>query len=177
MLSRAATSLSCTRARALKVLVVALPGLLSAPLGATEICRWVDASGRTQLSELVPAEFRAGAVCIDSLTYELSPQEQRAANQQAHERELRAIRDGIRPQAAAATGTPAPLPSASQQQAKRPAERVTDSTDCTTWWRLFDASAACFSAFRTVHGAIKAEAFDVCNAVASPEPTCGLRRD
>ena len=59
---------------------------------------------------------------------------------------------------------------------KRPAELVTDATDCETWWRLYDESTACFGPFRTTRGATKVEAFDVCNAVASPEPKCGPRR-
>ena len=151
--------------------------LLSGQVGATPVCRWVDASGRTQLSERVPAEFRADAICIDSQIYELTPEQQRAADQEASAQASRALRDAVRAEGVAAAAVPVPAPPASQAQAKRPAERVTDSTDCSTWWRLYDESASCFGAFRTVHGAIKAEAFDACNAVASPEPVCGLRRN
>jgi hypothetical protein len=151
--------------------------LVYSPLGATTICRWVDASGRTQLSERVPAEFRADAVCIDSLVYELSPEQQRAADQEASAQASRALRDAIPPEGVAAAGATVPVPPASQATGKRPAERVTGTTDCSTWWRLYDESATCFGAFRTVHGAIKAQAFDACNVVASPEPICGPRRN
>ncbi|MBX9818544.1 MAG: hypothetical protein K2X79_10980, partial [Burkholderiaceae bacterium] len=60
---------------------------------------------------------------------------------------------------------------------KRPAETVTDATDCPTWWRIYDDSNACFGPFRTVQGGLKPEAFDHCNAVASPELRCGPRRN
>ena len=58
---------------------------------------------------------------------------------------------------------------------KRPAEVVTEATACSTWWRIHDESVECFGPYRTTRGAIKAEAFDTCNVVASPEPECGLR--
>lgn len=58
---------------------------------------------------------------------------------------------------------------------KRPAELVTETTSCPTWWRLYDESGECFGPYRTARGATKAEAFDVCNVVLSPEPKCGPR--
>ncbi len=58
---------------------------------------------------------------------------------------------------------------------KRPAEVVTDATDCGAWWRLYDESIACFGPFRTTRGATKVEAFEVCNVIASPVPKCGPR--
>ena len=58
---------------------------------------------------------------------------------------------------------------------KRPAEVVTEATACSTWWRICDESVECFGPYRTTRGALKAEAFDTCNVVASPEPECGLR--
>ena len=60
---------------------------------------------------------------------------------------------------------------------KRPTETVNDSTDCTTWWRLYDESAECFGPFRTTRGAIKPEAFDSCNVIPSPDLKCGPRRN
>ena len=62
-------------------------------------------------------------------------------------------------------------------KAKRPAEIVTGATDCPTWWRLYDESAECFGPYRTTRGATKAEAFDKCTPIPSPELKCGpLRR-
>lgn len=156
-------------------LVLALCPSLAA---ATPICRWTDGQGGTQLSQEVPEAYRHSAVCTDSRQYELPPDQRRAAEldaaQQARERMLR---DRARLEEARtispAPAVPDPLPAV----VKRPAEVVTDATDCTTWWRLFDESAECFGAYRTVHGGIKGEAFDVCNVVAGPEPVCGPRRN
>jgi len=114
--------------------------LLTLPLAAKPICRWVDGSGRTQISEVVPDRYRDLATCTDSQTYELTPQQRRAAEQRADEARAKA---------------------------------VTDTTDCATWWRLYEESAACFGPFRTNRGATRAEAFDVCNEIPSPEPKCG----
>jgi hypothetical protein len=52
---------------------------------------------------------------------------------------------------------------------------VTDSTDCATWWRLYDESVQCFEPYRMVNGALKSEAFERCNVIAGPEARCGLR--
>jgi hypothetical protein len=60
---------------------------------------------------------------------------------------------------------------------KRPAEPVTDRTDCATRWRLYDESLACFGPFQTTRGAIKPEAYEVCNVIVSPESRCGRRRE
>ncbi len=58
-----------------------------------------------------------------------------------------------------------------------PALAVTEQTDCASSWRLCDDSLACFCPFQTVHGAIKAEAYEGCNVVASPESRCARRRE
>ena len=138
-----------------------------ARIGATPICRWVDSDGRSQLSEMVPEQYRKGATCTDSMQYELAPGE-------AH---TGVVQDVARPLAPLPAVAPVPLQAASHPVAKRPAEVVTDATDCPTHWRLYDASMACFGPFRTTRGATRVEAFDVCNVVASPELRCGPRRD
>ena len=150
--------------------------LSSTPLWATPICRWVDGSGRTQLSETFPERYRQGATCTDSQTYELTPAQRQASEQRQREEQARALRDAAKP-AVAASGPPRSAGGATSPSAKRPAELVTDATDCPTWWRLYDESGACFGPFRTAHGGMKAEAFDVCNVVASPSPRCAPRSD
>lgn len=147
--------------------------LLTLPLAAKPICRWVDGNGRTQISEVVPDRYRDLATCTDSQTYELTPQQRRAAEQRADEARAKAVRDAAKAPARAASSAPSPAGVVPQRVAKRPAETVTDTTDCATWWRLYEESAACFGPFRTNRGATKAEAFDVCNEVPNPEPKCG----
>ncbi len=152
--------------------------MLSTPLAATPLCRWMDDSGRTHFSELVPEQYQKGATCTDSMRYELTPEQARAAEQKAAEARAGDQRDAAaRPSPASSAASGAPRGAASRPVEKRPAELVTDSTDCATWWRLYDASMACFGPYRTTRGATRVEAFDVCNVVASPELRCGPRRD
>jgi hypothetical protein len=141
---------------------------------AAQICRWVDDQGRTQMSDVVPEAYRAKATCVDSSRYEAAPQDRREAEQRAAAERARAA------SAAARTPPPAPAvaltaPAASAPPKKRPAETVTDRTDCATWWRLYDESGACFGPYRNVKGGIKPEAYERCNVIPSPEAKCGPR--
>ncbi len=152
--------------------------LLASPNAfATPICVWLDDTGRTQYASVVPEHYKAVATCTDSQQYELSPDQQRAAEQVKAAREdiANALLEAAKLAAMSAAIPPPVVGTAPRAVTKRPAEVVTEATDCTTWWRLFDESAECFGPFRTTRGAIKVEAFDVCNAVPSPEPKCGLR--
>lgn len=141
---------------------------------AAQICRWVDDQGRTQMSDVVPEAYRAKATCVDSSRFEATPQDRRDAEQRAAAERARAA------SAAARTPPPAPAvaltaPAASAPSKKRPAETVTDRTDCATWWRLYDESGACFGPYRNVKGGIKPEAYERCNVIPSPEVKCGPR--
>jgi hypothetical protein len=141
---------------------------------ATVIYRWVDEDGRTHVSDVVPEKYKKSATRVDSGQYEVSPErrkeaEERAAKEKALAEEAAKRRAGAPPAVLASTAS-APVP------AKRPAQGVTDSTDCETWWRLYRESQECFGAYRTVGGGIKAEAFEKCNAIPGPEPKCGPRR-
>ena len=151
--------------------------LLSTCAGATSICRWVDERGRTQIAEVVPEKYKKVAICTDSQRYELSAEQRRAAERRVAEDKARARRAAAQPPANRASSAPRPERTASQPGAKRPTEVVTDATDCTTWWRIFDESVECFGPYRTTRGATKVEGFDQCNVVASPEPKCGPRVD
>jgi Domain of unknown function (DUF4124) len=145
--------------------------------GATSICRWVDETGRTRMAEVVPQAYRKVAVCTDSQRYELPPEQRRAAEQRAADDAARARRAAAQPPAGGASSAALAAAAASQTGAKRPAEKVTDATDCVTAWRLYDESVECFGPYRTTRGATKAEGFDRCNVVLSPEPRCGPRKD
>jgi hypothetical protein len=149
----------------------------SPPLAAATICRWVDASGRTQLAEVVPERYKAVAVCTDSKQYELSPAQQEAAAQRRADAQAKAARAAASAPPAPASAAAGPAGAASRPRVKRPAEMPTAATPCATWWRLYDESVACFGPYRTTRGATKVEAFDVCNEVPSPVPKCGPRVD
>jgi hypothetical protein len=149
--------------------------LLSASVQATSLCRWVDQSGRTQIAEVVPEKYRKVAVCTDSQKYELSAEQRRAAEQRVADDKERARMAAANPPSDRASNARGPAQAASKPGAKRPTEVVTADTDCTTWWRIYDESVECFGPFRTTRGATKAEGFDRCKVVASPEPKCGPR--
>jgi hypothetical protein len=155
-------------------LLAAAWALLSPGAGAASICQWVDDTGRTQLSDRVPERYRGIAHCTSSLQYELSPAQQREAEQRAIDDRRQAREQDDNPPAPA---EPGPSIAAPQPAGKRPVEVVTDTTDCATWWRIYEESGACFGPFRTVLGGMKPEAFEHCNEVPSPEPRCGPRRD
>ena len=152
-------------------------GLMAPVAGATAICRWVDHGGHTHLSDRVPDRYKASATCTDSSRHELSPAQQRAAQQRVEADRAKAIRAAATPPLRPASAAERRAASASEPAIKRPAERVTDATDCGTWWRLYDESIACFGPFRTSRGATKVEAFEVCNVIVSPELQCGPRSD
>ncbi|MDI1246184.1 MAG: hypothetical protein PSV24_12355 [Rhodoferax sp.] len=151
---------------------------LFAPLAqSTSICRWVDESGRTQLSDVVPEQYKKLATCIDSRKYELSPQQQREAESRAAEQKKRALQDAAVPPGGVDASPPVTTGAESLPNAKRPTEAITETTDCASRWRIYDESAACFGPYKTTQGAIKPEGFDHCNDIPSPEITCGPRRN
>ncbi len=146
------------------------------PAQASPICQWVDAQGRTQMARVVPERYKKSARCIDAQTHELPEAEREVAQQRRAAERAQVQREALPSQ-------PAPvlplLPGPRSPDAvapavtKRPAEVVTDATDCPTWRRLFQESENCFAPFRTTRGGIKSEGFDVCAVVPSPEPQCG----
>ena len=148
---------------------------LSTGAGATSICRWVNESGRTQIAEVVPEKYRKVAICTDSRRYELSAEQRQAAERRVAEDNARARQAAARSPGNSASSASRPAGAASQPGAKRPAEVVTDATDCPTSWRIYDESVECFGPYRTTRGATKPEGFVKCNVVASPEPKCGPR--
>jgi hypothetical protein len=170
------------QAAALFLLISA--GLSASPsLWATPICHWVDASGRTQYSDQVPEAYQAKAICTDSARDALSPEQQQDALQR--QADLRAAQERSSAEADAhlksesqALLPPAPASAApgSSPVVKRPTQRITDSTDCTTRWLIYQESIDCFGPFRTTRGATKPEGFEVCNVIESPEVLCGPMR-
>ena len=162
-----------------RAFLLAAAGLVLFPptLHATSICRWVDESGRTQMAEAVPDRFRNVATCTDTGKYEASPAQRDAAQRRSADDRARLRSEAAKPPAQVASGAMRPARAASGPGAKRPSEIVTDATDCTTWWRIYDESVECFGPFRTSRGATKVEAFDVCNTVESPQGRCGPRVD
>ena len=160
--------------RAVQLAAIALT-LQSPTAKAVSICRWVNESGRTQIAEVVPDKYKKIATCTDSRKYELSAEQRRTAEQRVAEDRAAANKEAAKPPAERAASSPRPAGAAYQPGAKRPAEIVTDATDCASSWRIYDESVECFGPYRTTGGATKSEAFDKCNVVPNPEPRCGPR--
>jgi len=161
--------------RTIGALVVACAASCALPAHAAAIYRWVDASGRTHVSDVVPEAYRKSAVRTDSAGAEI-PAEQRKEAEQAAARS-RALAEAI---AVRRQGVDAPPPRATASPptaSKRPAEGVTDATSCERWRELYRESMACFAPFRTANGSTKAEGFEQCNPVPSPEARCGPLSD
>lgn len=154
-----------------KLLSASTALLIALAAQATVIYQWVDENGRTQMSDAVPEQFKASAKRIDSVQFELSPDQKRQVQERAAKESARADEaDSRRP------STPAnqpPMPAYKASAPKRPAQGVTDATDCATWRRLYRESAECFGLYRTARGGMKAEAFEKCNPIPSPELKCG----
>lgn len=145
------------------------------PAQAAVIYRWVDENGRTHVSDLVPERYKKSATRIDSSKSEVTPEQRQEAERAAAKEQALADEAARR---RLNTQANQPAPAASQPvTAKRPAQGVTDSTDCETWQRLYKESMECFGPYRTTRGATKPEAFEKCNPVPSPEPKCGPVRE
>ena len=159
----------------LAMLIAATAWLAAAlPARAASVCRWVDDSGRTQVSDVVPLKYSKVATCTDSKQHELPPEAVRRAQERAAQDKLSAAesdKERSRPASAPSTAKPASAPAG----AKKPAQELTKDTDCATWRRLYDESLECFGPYRTTRGATKPEAFDKCNPIPSPNDACGAR--
>lgn len=158
------------------LIAVAL-GLLSSVAHSASICRWVDANGRTQISDIVPEKYQQSATCSDSRKYELSPEQQREAERRVAEQQRSIHQKTAPPSAQAAASAPVTMKEESLPIVKLPTEVITDSMDCQTRWRIYEESVACFGPYRTTRGATKPEGFDKCNVIQSPEIKCGPRRN
>ncbi|NMM10039.1 MAG: DUF4124 domain-containing protein [Polaromonas sp.] len=145
--------------------------LLSFPLYAADIYRWVDENGRTQISDIVPENYKKSATRIDSRQFELSAEQRREADARAAETAQRMARSDAIEAANAAAAVAASAASAAAESGPRRATK--QGTDCATLRRLYRESLACFAPYVTAVGATKAEAFEKCTPVLDPVAKCG----
>ncbi len=151
-------------------LLAALLALATAQASAAPIYRWVDESGRTQISDTVPEKYRKSAKKVDSEQFKVSPEARRSAEERAaKEKELAKQSDEQRKKEAAAASA-APAPSAS---GNRKSTAANDS-DCETWRRLYRESQACFARYHNADGSLKPGAHQNCTQVDNPEIKCGV---
>lgn len=135
------------------------------------IYRWVDEQGKTHFSDVVPEKYRRVAKPVGGSDEAPAPAPTSPASRPAPRPAERVVSTpGAAP--AAPVRRPPAAPSA-PAPGKRPATTPTEGTDCETWLRLYRESLDCFAPFVTARGAMKAEAFDVCNPVSEPPIRCG----
>ncbi len=152
----------------------ALSLLASAVVDAATVYRWVDEQGKVHYSEVVPERYRNVAKPLGIAPNQPTAEQQREALERAQKEKARAAAIATNRSLLPASAAAAPAPSRSA--GKRPAQVPNDQTDCETWQRLYMESIECFGPYRTVRGATKPEAFDVCNVVPEPPPTrCRMR--
>jgi hypothetical protein len=162
------------RARFQIVFLAAIFMLPYTAMGASLICHWIDEEGHTQFGDIIPDQYASVAVCTESEQYELTAEQKKEAQERKAAEQAKALTDQAKQPKKSDSKKSLQTNAKDIAIIKRPIEVVTDATDCPTWWRIYDESAACFGPFKTVRG-IKSEAYDTCNEVPSPEPKCGLR--
>lgn len=155
--------------------VVAVAALLLASMaGAATVYRWVDDSGKVHYADVVPDRYKGRAQPMQASAPEPSAEQRREALERAQREKARAM--ATHSDSPVAAPSAAPASAASAPTSKRPSQIPDDRTDCETWQRLYEESAACFGAYRTVGGGVKPEAFEACNVVKEPPPTrCRMR--
>lgn len=147
---------------------------------ATDLYRWVDVHGQTQMSDIVPDRYRDVASKISSKKFELTPEQSTDAQARLakeRERSERAkaeldARERLRLQQRA----DAEAELAKVNSAKKSNPSASNSgKKCDSLWKEYLENAGCFSRFATVSGAVRPEAFAVCSDTPSPAPKCQAR--
>jgi hypothetical protein len=133
---------------------------------ATVIYQWIDDSGHTQMSDVVPEKYKATAKRVDSRQFEISPETRIAAQAQAAALKASSNETSVAKQLS-------PIYPASAAVAGR-RRSPADLASCPAWWRTFVESRDCFGSYQTNHGPLRPGAYEECGPeVPNPEPTCG----
>jgi len=140
---------------------------------AADIYQWVDESGRTHLSDVVPEKYKHSAKRVDSRLFEVSPQQRAEAEARAARERDQAAKGateapaGVRGERAAALGGAAAASAAASAGAPG------NASDCASLRRQYAESQACFAPFLNVNGSYKPGAFEKCTQLPDPSPKCG----
>ena len=150
----------------------------SAAAGASDIYRWVDERGVTNVSDVVPEKYKNVAQRVDTSQSEIDDVSRRDAATRAAAT-ASAAASGAVPAAAAnarqggSVATPLSASRSASSAASGPA--VADGDDCATLQRKYKESQDCFGPqVRTITGAINGARSPQCQAVVDPSPKCGL---
>ena len=139
---------------------------------ATDIYQWVDESGRTHLSDVVPEKYKHSAKRVDSTRFEVSPRQRAEAEARAAREREQATKA-----AASAPGGPRGERGAAADRPRRApaaASAPGNSADCASLRRQYAQSQECFAPFQNTNGSMKPGAYEKCAEVPDPSPKCGL---
>lgn len=144
---------------------------------AADLYRWVDETGRTQISDVVPARYRDVATRIDTSASEI-PESQRQEALERAAREKQLVEERMRA-AQPPSPPPAPVPQPKTVELTPP-----DNSDaeCAELIRAYRESQECFAPFMVMRrdgrhhrrGWVRPEAYRYCQRVQSPYAKCGL---
>ncbi len=138
--------------------------LLSMAAGAADLYRWVDESGHTHVSDIVPARYQDAATKVDTSSSEISEsRRQEALARAAREKQL--VEESEK---AAPAAPPPPV------RAEKPAVPDSGETECDRLIRAYRESQECFAPFKRRRGGTRPEAYRYCTPVQSPYAQCGL---
>ncbi|MEA5097851.1 MAG: DUF4124 domain-containing protein [Burkholderiaceae bacterium] len=136
---------------------------------ATDIYRWVDENGRTQLSDIVPAKYRDSAIKLDSRRYEAPVERSPNSSNHGVTGKAPASQAADKPSAQPANGVITPEPGTVDNRQKADTEN-----DCQALRQRYRESQECFAPYFVKGGGIKTEAFEKCGTpVPDPSATCG----
>lgn len=165
-----------------RTLLFTLFALANSAVPASEIYRWVDESGHTHVSDVVPPSYKERAVPVDTAPSQVSPEQRQAAQARA-EQERRLLEQRQR-EASSSSSQPrldSTVPSRAGAMAP-PLQSLSDPV-CTEKWRTYRESQECFAPFmrgaRTRHGHrrqahLSEEAYRYCTPVADPSSECPI---
>ncbi|MEO8124399.1 MAG: DUF4124 domain-containing protein [Burkholderiales bacterium] len=152
-------------------IAVALAASLFVPVAsAVEMYQWVDETGLTHISDIVPQKYKAQATRIDSTQFNVAPNDVLDAQRRA-----------------AALKTQADEAKARQTeelkhaQARAPTAAATSSAptkidqSCPALWRDYLKSNACFQGYASANGSLRPGAYQACGpSLVSPANKCGF---
>lgn len=145
--------------------LLACSALPLASVHAADVYRWVDETGRVQLSDKVPEKYKNSATRIDTRQHELTPAQRAEAEARAAREKARAAEEAQRDakaRAAEAAEARAAASAAAATTAKAPGKPASEATDCTTLRKRYLESADCYGPFSNSNGTRKPGAFEAC---------------
>lgn len=142
---------------------------LASAAEAGDIYTWKDATGRVQMSDVVPDKYKRTATRIDPRRFELTSQQRATAQALAAALKARANTEAASPEPAERRRV-----AASSAASSVTGKQAADLSDCASWRRAFVASRDCYAGYPAVNGNRRPGAMEACGPdIPNPDPKCG----